>query len=188
MFLQDFDLHFLHLPGSAMGPADALSRLPDLDTSLDNANITVLPDDLFIHAIDTTLVDKITASLPSDPLVVSALQNLSVGSPLFPHSSLADWHLSDLLLQYITKTVFTSLPTPTMLLFPQCMLLLLPVTVASSVLTLSFLGITGGWACCHSSDDLLLAAPVKDTRMKTNRLLSSCLFRRAILTKRPTSS
>ena len=25
MFLQDFDLHFLHIPGSAMGPADTLS-------------------------------------------------------------------------------------------------------------------------------------------------------------------
>ena len=25
MFLQDFDLHFIHIPGTAMGPADALS-------------------------------------------------------------------------------------------------------------------------------------------------------------------
>ena len=89
MFLQDFDLHFVHIPGSAMGPADALSRLPDPDTSSDNVDVTVLPDDLFIHAIDIALVDKISSSSSSDPLVVSALQNLSVGSPLFPHSSLS---------------------------------------------------------------------------------------------------
>ena len=88
MFLQDFDLHFIHLPGSAMGPADALSRLLNPDISSDNIDVTVLPDDLFIHAIDTALIDKITSSSSSDPLIVSALQNLSIGSPLFPRSSL----------------------------------------------------------------------------------------------------
>ena len=100
MFLQDFNLHFVHLPGSAMGPADALSHLPDPDTSSDNVDVTVLPDDLFIHAIDTALIAKITSFSLSDPLVVSALQNLSVGSPLFPHSSLSDWHFSDSLLYF----------------------------------------------------------------------------------------
>ena len=57
MFLQDFNLHFVHLPGSAMGPANALSRLLDPDTSSDNIDVTVLPDDLFIRAIDMALVD-----------------------------------------------------------------------------------------------------------------------------------
>ena len=51
MFLQDFDLHFVHIPGSAMGPANALSCLPNPDTSSDNVDVTVLPDDLFIRAI-----------------------------------------------------------------------------------------------------------------------------------------
>ena len=100
MFLQDFDLHFMHLPGSAMGPANALSRLLDPDTSSDNVDVTVLPDDLFIHAIDVALVDKISSSSSSDPLVVSALQNLSVGSPLFPLFSLSDWCFSDSLLYF----------------------------------------------------------------------------------------
>ena len=95
MFLQDFDLHFIHIPGSTMGPADALSCLSDPDTSSDNTNITLLPDNLFICVIDTALVDKITSSTLSDPLVLDALHSLSAGSPLFPHSSLADWHFSD---------------------------------------------------------------------------------------------
>ena len=94
MFLQDFDLHFIHAPGSAMGSADALSCIADPDTSSDKTNVTLLPDDLFIHAIDTTLVDKITSSTTSDPLVLDALKSLSTGSPLFPCSSLADWHFS----------------------------------------------------------------------------------------------
>ena len=100
MFLQDFDLHFIHLPGSAMGPTDALSHLPDPDTSSDNIDVTLLSDDLFIHAIDVALVDKISSSSLTDPLVISALQNLSVGSPLFPRSSLSDWHFSDSLLYF----------------------------------------------------------------------------------------
>ena len=95
MFLQDFDLHFIHIPGSAMGPTDALSHLSDPDTSSDNANVTLLPDDLFICAIDIALVDKITSSTTSDPLVLDTLHNPSSGSPLFPCSSLADWHFSN---------------------------------------------------------------------------------------------
>ena len=95
MFLQDFDLHFVHVPGSAMGPADALSCLVDPDVSSDNTNITLLPDDLFICTIDTALVDKITSSTPTDLLVLNTLHSLSMGSPLFPYSSLADWHFSD---------------------------------------------------------------------------------------------
>ena len=100
MFLQDFDLHFIHLPSSAMGPADALSRLPDPDTSSNNVDVTVLPDDLFIRAIDVALVDKISSSSSSNPLVVSALQNLSIGSPLFPCSSFSDWRFSNSLLYF----------------------------------------------------------------------------------------
>ena len=95
MFLQDFDLHFIHIPGSAMGPTDALSRLVDLDISSDNNNVTLLSDDLFIRAIDTALVDKITSSTSTDSLVLDTLKNLSIDSPLFPCSSLADWHFSD---------------------------------------------------------------------------------------------
>ena len=95
MFLQEFDLQFIHVPGSAMGPANVLSCLADPDTSSNNTNVTLLPDSLFICAIDTTLVDKIASSSISDLLVVSALQNLSNGSPLFPCSSLTNWHFSD---------------------------------------------------------------------------------------------
>ena len=81
--------------GSTMGPTDALSHLADPDLSSDNANVTLLPDDLFIYAIDTVLVQKIASSCATNPLVVSALQNLSNGSPLFPCSSLNDWHFSN---------------------------------------------------------------------------------------------
>ena len=90
IFLQDFDLHFVHIPGLAMGSADALSRLTNPDLSSNNANVTLLPDNLFIRAIDIALVEKITSSSKDDPLVLTALQNLSNGSPLLACSSFTD--------------------------------------------------------------------------------------------------
>ena len=83
-----------------MGPADALSCIADPNLSSDNANITLLPDDLFICIIDTALVQKIASSSASDPLVLSALNNLSDGSPLFPHSSFDNWCFSGLQLYF----------------------------------------------------------------------------------------
>ena len=52
MLLQDFDLHFIHVLGAAMGPADVLSCLPNPDLSSDNTDVTLLPNDLFISAIE----------------------------------------------------------------------------------------------------------------------------------------
>jgi hypothetical protein len=49
----------------------------------DNVELTLLPDDLFIRAIDVALVDKIALSTPLDPLVLSALQALDEERPSF---------------------------------------------------------------------------------------------------------
>jgi hypothetical protein len=85
LFLQDFDLHFLHTPGTQMGPANIV------DTADDNVELTLLPDDLFTRTIDTALADKISLSTPSDPLVLSALQALDEGASLFPRAQRTDW-------------------------------------------------------------------------------------------------
>ena len=45
MFLQDFDLQFIHVLGTAMSPVDALSHLPNPDLSADNTDVTLLPAD-----------------------------------------------------------------------------------------------------------------------------------------------
>jgi hypothetical protein len=81
LFLQDFDLHFNHTPGTQMGPTDALFCRDNINTADDNVELTLLPDDLFARAIDVALADKIALSTPSDPLVLSALQALDGGHP-----------------------------------------------------------------------------------------------------------
>ena len=128
-----------------MGPADTLSHLANPDTSSDNTGITLLPDDLFICTIDTALVDKITSFTTSDPLVLNALKSLSTGSPLFPCSSLANWHFSDSCL-YLKNCLY--IPPDVLLATggsfahtPYC-----PVT-------------TVGWVCPLLFATLSLAAP-----------------------------
>jgi hypothetical protein len=93
--LQDFDLHFHHTPDTQMGPADALSHRDDIDTADDNLELTLLPDDLFAHAINVALTDKIALSTASDPLVLFALQALDEGASLFPHARWEDWLYQD---------------------------------------------------------------------------------------------
>jgi hypothetical protein len=50
--LQEFPIKIHHIKGKTNGHADALSRRPDYDQGEhDNANITVLPDQLFIRSL-----------------------------------------------------------------------------------------------------------------------------------------
>jgi hypothetical protein len=74
-----------------MAPADALSRRDYVDTSLDNADTSIVPSTAIINALDLSLVRHIQSSSASDPLVLRAIQNLSEETPLFPRSALTDW-------------------------------------------------------------------------------------------------
>jgi hypothetical protein len=57
-FLTDFNLEIKHLPG-CRNQANPLSRCPDYDNrSLDNEEVTVLPNSLFINLIESTAFDK----------------------------------------------------------------------------------------------------------------------------------
>ena len=157
MFLQDFDLHFIHIPGSAMGPADALSHLTDPDLSSDNTNVTLLPDDLFICTIDTILVDKITSSTVSDPLVLDALKAFLLARLCFPTPLL--------LIGTFPILVFTLKTISTFLLMLTVTLLLLftrpsPLAMEDSFApTPSCPGTTGGQVCPPSSTALSPAVP-----------------------------
>jgi hypothetical protein len=91
LFLQDFDIVWKVLPGTKMAPADTLSRRDYVNTSLDNADTSIVPSPAIINALDLSLVRYIQSSSASDPLVLRAIQNLSQETPLFPHSALADW-------------------------------------------------------------------------------------------------
>ncbi|KIK75818.1 hypothetical protein PAXRUDRAFT_18658 [Paxillus rubicundulus Ve08.2h10] len=83
--------HFHVQNQTQMGPADALSSMNGTDTSSNNQDVTLLPDDIFINIIDTELMSKIHSSTPDDPLVLSATRAMETEVSIFPHASLSDW-------------------------------------------------------------------------------------------------
>ena len=79
-----------------MGPADALSRKDDIETSDDNREITLLKgkDQYFhVHIIDAALAKKISSSTAHDPIITKALaaMNHDGGEPWIPQTMAADW-------------------------------------------------------------------------------------------------
>ena len=78
-----------------MAPADVLSRHDHVDTTLDNQETSICPEPVIVQALDLALARKIQSSTESDPLVLRALENLKKGSPLFPCSSVDDWHMTN---------------------------------------------------------------------------------------------
>ena len=79
-----------------MGPADALSRKDEIETSDDNREITLLKgkDQYFhIRAINATPAKKISSSTAQDPIVTKALaaMNYDGSEPWIPRTTAADW-------------------------------------------------------------------------------------------------
>ena len=114
LFLQDFDLVWQVLPGVKLAPADALSCHDQVDTSLNNADIAIVPLPAIINALDLTLAHHIQSSSSTDPLVLRAIRNLSDDTPLFPCSTLTDWtfdngHLYYKLRMYVPPPARSSL-------------------------------------------------------------------------------
>ncbi|ESK80881.1 reverse transcriptase-rnase h-integrase, partial [Moniliophthora roreri MCA 2997] len=127
LYLTQFDLRLVHVPGTKMVQSDALSRRPDLvdEEENDNDDIVMLPDKLFVNVIDAELKTKLEEALPSDEFLQMTIESLlEKGTPPIK-SSLHDWRTEDNLLFYkdriyvpndpmlrrlIVKTIHEALP------------------------------------------------------------------------------
>ena len=78
-----------------MAPVDVLSRHDHVDTTQDNQEASICLEPIVIQALDLALAQKIQSSTEADPLVLQALEGLKVGSPLFPCSSMNNWHMTN---------------------------------------------------------------------------------------------
>jgi len=78
LFISEFDLELVHVPGLKLYQADALSchpnHIPEGDN--DNEDVTMLPDSLFINLIDTELQWQITKSTNLDTNAAEVLKLL----------------------------------------------------------------------------------------------------------------
>ena len=95
-----------------MVQSDALSRRADLcpENETDNADVTLLPDKLFVKAIDIEMHDLITTHLMKDDIVKDAIEALkSKGLPPIK-SVLTDWKIEDGLLFFKNRCYVPDTP------------------------------------------------------------------------------
>ena len=78
-----------------MALVNALSRHDHIDITQDNQETPICPEPIIIQALDLALAWKIQLSTQSDLLVLQALEGLKVDSPLFPCSSMDNWHMTN---------------------------------------------------------------------------------------------
>src|SRR5258708_3679107 len=95
LLLSEYNIKLVHLSGSKMLLADALSRRPDMipDEDHDNEDIVLLPDNLFISLIDMELQRKIANSTDMDIDAADALKTLLGQAPIHLRKDLEDWTL-----------------------------------------------------------------------------------------------
>ena len=86
LFLQDFNIKWGVERGINMGPADALSRKDEVDTSGDNKETILLDEkdqDHHLQPLDVALATKITSLSSSNPIISKALTCYGRGTPYF---------------------------------------------------------------------------------------------------------
>ena len=68
--ISNYDLKLIHVPGKELAGPDALSQRPDLipKENIDNDQLTLLPESLFINTIDLAITNKIAKSSEKDQL------------------------------------------------------------------------------------------------------------------------
>ena len=95
LYLSEFDIKLIHIPGSKMIQSDTLSRRSDFipDEDRDNKNRILLPEELFVNLIDTDLQDRIVNSRNFDFDVKNALEMLLEKGPNTLQNNLEDWKL-----------------------------------------------------------------------------------------------
>jgi len=102
LILSMFNIEFHHVPGMKLATPDALSCRPDhhpMDS--DNADVTLLPDTMFVRLLDDSLHDTLSANDPSSDPIFSTTSDALNGPCLPPMKSmLLDWKIVDSILYY----------------------------------------------------------------------------------------
>ena len=95
LFLSEFNIKLIHMPGSKMILSDALSRRPDFipEEDHDNENRILLPENMFINLIHVDLQDRIANLTNYDFDVKNALEMLLENGPNTLQNDLEDWKL-----------------------------------------------------------------------------------------------
>jgi hypothetical protein len=96
LYLPEFDIKLVHIPGKKNIQADSLFRRPDLCLQeTDNEDVIVLPEHLFVNLIDMELQKKIANAKNMDYNVAEAIKELLEQGPSEAKKDLMDWEVKE---------------------------------------------------------------------------------------------
>lgn len=97
LYLSEFDVKLIHLPGNKMVQSDALSRRPDFTPAEDNDNedVVMLPEEMFINLVDLDLQRRILECNSFDSDATEAIKMLLESDSNTVRSELEDWTLEE---------------------------------------------------------------------------------------------
>jgi Integrase zinc binding domain/Integrase core domain/RNase H-like domain found in reverse transcriptase len=96
LYLSEFDIKLVHILGKKNIQADALSRRPDLcPQGIDNEDVVVLPEHLFVNVIDTELQERIAKARHMDYDAAEAIKELLGQGPKEAKKDLEDWEVEE---------------------------------------------------------------------------------------------
>ena len=93
LYLSEFNIKLVHMPGAKMIQSDTLSRRPDFipKEDHDNENRILLPEEMFINLLDMDLQARIAKAENYDFDVKNALEMLLEKGPSTLQQDLEDW-------------------------------------------------------------------------------------------------
>jgi hypothetical protein len=96
LYLSEFDIKLVHIPGRKNIQADSLLRKPDLcPQGMDNEDVVVLTKHLFVNLIDMELQKKIANATNMDYDAAEAIKKLLKQGPKEAKKDLMDWEVEE---------------------------------------------------------------------------------------------
>ena len=97
LYLSEFDIKLIHLPGLKMIQSDALSQQPDhgIEGQLEEEEAIMLPENMFINLLDADLQERILNGKELDMDVKNAMETLLQEGPTNLKNDLEDWKIEE---------------------------------------------------------------------------------------------
>jgi RNase H-like domain found in reverse transcriptase/Integrase zinc binding domain len=96
LYLSEFDIKLVHIPGKKNIQANSLSRRPDLcPQGTDNEDVVVLPEHLFVNLINMELQKEIANAKNMDYDAAEAITELLEQGPKEAKKDLMDWEVEE---------------------------------------------------------------------------------------------
>ena len=98
LYLSEFDIKLIHLPGTRMVQSDVLSRQPNhgIDESAGKEEQTLLPENMFINLLDTDLQEWILNSSDKTTDIKTTLETIMKEGPTNLQNDLINWKIEDM--------------------------------------------------------------------------------------------